>query len=635
MTSPPNQPAPDPSSAQVLARSHDASLRQLTPLLVWAVVFCDIGTSIYYVPGILYQQVGDAAPLFVAIALVGFVLLAWKYVEICWRHPEGGGVVNVASQAFNPRVGLIGGLLILVSYFVTSSISSLSGIVYLGSLFEVVDAHVVTLTVVSLAALAVLNVVGIRESARLSLFMGAAALAVNLALILITAFSVGPGEWGRMIERMFAEEGMTRRNLLIGYSSAWLAFSGLECISQLSPAMKLPLRVTANKGMWLLVGSILLTSPILTLFSVELLPDAVKADPAAQERFIVELAQLWGGWPVRIAVVATASSLLLFAANTAIIGGYHVFLALAEAHFMPEAITWRNRRFGTPHLAIVIATFVPMLVVLFAGRNLVLLGDLYAFGLLGAFVLTSLALDLVRWRERDRGPKFWLGLVATLMVVVAWFTSLMVKQTATIAGGLLVALGLLFAIGTQQKWFTDWLYDTPLVKRRARKAIAESESDLEEGEHEILSLAQAETVSKLYPSHTLGCLRARNDTLLQEALVREKGLGGSTVYALYIEERTGLFVRASDFDSPENTGALRPLLDAARQSDRQGMTLMPIWTVSYNAVEGIVRAAEALGVDAVMVGATQRSSVYHMIRGHVVNGLAKRLPAHIRLVLCG
>jgi hypothetical protein len=48
-----------------------------------------------------------------------------------------------------------------------------------------------------------------------------------------------------------------------------------------------------------------------------------------------------------------------------------------------------------------------------------------------------------------------------------------------------------------------------------------------------------------------------------------------------------------------------------------------------------VRAAEALGVDAVMVGVTQRSSVYHLIRGHVVNGLAKRLPAHIRLVLCG
>ena len=65
------------------------------------------------------------------------------------------------------------------------------------------------------------------------------------------------------------------------------------------------------------------------------------------------------------------------------------------------------------------------------------------------------------------------------------------------------------------------------------------------------------------------------------------------------------------------------------------MNLIPIWTVSYNAVEGMVRAAETLGVDAVMVGATQRSAVYNLIRGHVVNGLAKRLPPHIKMVLCG
>src|SRR5262245_12987249 len=105
------------ASTQVLARSHEASLRQLSPYLVWAVVFCDIGTSVYYVPGILYGQIGDAAPLFVFAALAGFLLLAWKYVEICWRHPEGGGVVSVAKAAFNPRWGLIGGLLICVDYF--------------------------------------------------------------------------------------------------------------------------------------------------------------------------------------------------------------------------------------------------------------------------------------------------------------------------------------------------------------------------------------------------------------------------------------------------------------------------------------------------------------------------------------
>jgi amino acid transporter len=613
----------------------ETSLRQLSPLLVWAVVFCDIGTSVYYVPGILYKQVGDAAPLFIAVALVGFVLLAQKYIEICWRYPEGGGVVNVASHAFTPRLGLLGGLLVSVSYFVTSAISTVSGVVYIGSVLPWFDEHIASVACLALVVLALVNIVGIRESAMLSLCMAGAALIVNVIVLSFTMLSLNPTTWGELIERAFTTHDMSPRNMLIGYSSAWLAFSGLESISQLSPAMKLPIQTTAKRGMKLVVATMLLTSPLLTLFSVELLPELIKADELKQERFISELAGAYGGLMLRISVVATAASLLLLAANTAIIGSYHVFLALADAHFLPEPLLLRNRRFGTPHFAILVATVVPILVIAITSRNLVLLGDLYAFGLLGAFVLTSLGLDMTRWRENERGPKFWLGVWATLMVVVAWFTCLMVKQDAAIFGSFLVAIGLLLAVGMQQKWFTDFLYNMPTFARRAREVIAESESELEAKDREVLSLAQAVALTQLYASHTLIALRAGNDSLVQEAILREKGLGGETIYAVYIEERTGLFVRSSDLDSPENKDAFRPLLDAARKAERQGMQLIPIWTVSYNAVEGLVRAAEALGVDAVMVGVTQRSAMYHLIRGHVVNGLAKRLPAHIKLVLCG
>lgn len=158
---------------------------------------------------------------------------------------------------------------------------------------------------------------------------------------------------------------------------------------------------------------------------------------------------------------------------------------------------------------------------------------------------------------------------------------------------------------------------------------------LEKGETEILSLAQAEEIVALYPSHTLIGMRSSNDSLLQEAILREKGLGGRNLYVVFVDERAGLFVRAADATDAVKRAAEVPLLDAVRKAERQGIQLFPIWTVSYNAVEGMVRAAEALGVDAVMVGASQRSAVYHLIRGHIVNGLAKRLPAHIKMVLCG
>ena len=122
---------------------NESAPRQLSALLVWAVVFCDIGTSVYYVPGILYGQVGSLAPLFVMVTTIGFVLLATKYTEICWRHPEGGGVVSIATEAFSPSVGVLGGMLIIVDYFLTSAISSVSGIHYLGSIFPAVENSVV------------------------------------------------------------------------------------------------------------------------------------------------------------------------------------------------------------------------------------------------------------------------------------------------------------------------------------------------------------------------------------------------------------------------------------------------------------------------------------------------------------
>ena len=172
-----------PTSGPDGARAPDVSLRQLTPLLVWAVVFCDIGTSLYYVPGVLYRSVGEVAPFFVWIGLVGFVLLAFKYVEICWRTPDGGGVVSVATQAFTPTAGAIGGLLITIGYFVTSAISSVAGIHYLGSVVPYFEEHVVALAVAILLLLAIVNTIGIRESAMLSLVMASAAVLVDLFVV--------------------------------------------------------------------------------------------------------------------------------------------------------------------------------------------------------------------------------------------------------------------------------------------------------------------------------------------------------------------------------------------------------------------------------------------------------------------
>ena len=613
----------------------DNHLRQLTPLLVWAVVFCDIGTSVYYVPGILYERVGNVAPIFVWIGLLGFVLLAAKYVEICWRKPDGGGVVNIAGEAFTPMIGALGGVLILVGYFMTSAISSVSGMHYLGTIVPAVEHNIVLWSVAALLLLAVVNFIGIRESAALSLVMAAAAIVVNLIVVVVTLFSAPDFHLPALQQNLALAKDLDLSTFLVGFSGAWLAFSGLESISQLSPAMKLPIKLSAKKGMRLVIVTMIATSPVLTLLAISLVPNEVK--DLNSERFVSELGGQFGGGWLKLSVVLTASSLLLFAANTAIIGSYHVFIALAEQGFMPTAVAARNRWFGTPTVGILLSTLIPIAVVLLAEGNMLLLGGLYAFGLLGAFLLSSAGLDVLRWRDGRRDWLFWSGVFTSVLVLIAWLVTMKVEGLATLLGVALVLVGVVAAVGTRRKWFSDLFYALPFVRRAMPERIHDVEEVIEADEKsDILSLSQAESLVSLYPGSTMVAVRGANAELIGEAINREKGFGGKALYVLYVEERTGLFVGGGDEfqPKPEGVQALKAAAAAAAVADKDFM-VVPVWTVSYNAVEGIARAAETLGVNAIMIGVSQRNSIWHLLRGHVLAGLTKRLPPGIRLLIYG
>jgi hypothetical protein len=53
--------------------------------------------------------------------------------------------------------------------------------------------------------------------------------------------------------------------------------------------------------------------------------------------------------------------------------------------------------------------------------------------------------------------------------------------------------------------------------------------------------------------------------------------------------------------------------------------MLPIWTISYDPVEGICRAAETLEVDTVFVAPTRRTWLYRLVRGNLAKRLKKAL----------
>jgi len=604
--------------------------RQLNWFLTWAVVFCDIGTSVYYVPGILYGHVKDATPFFVLLTTGGFILLSLKYIEISWRNPEGGGVVTITTKAFGPMWGCLGGMLITVDYFLTTAISAVAGFQYIGSAFPVLDAHIVPLACLGVGVLAALNIIGIRESAAVALVMACASFLVNLAVIGAAILEMDGSQWQAVIGKLGTGRNISSYELLVGFSSAWLAFSGLESISQLSPAMRLPLRRTTRWAMAAVMITMVVTAPVLTALSIGLLPEHLKATES--ERFISELGSIVGGLGIKLAVVLTASSLLLFAANTAIIGSYHVFLALVKGGFLPKIIAVRNIAFNTPYIAVVMATIVPVLVIFISRGEMKILGDMYAFGLLGAFVFSSLSLDAIRWRLGRRDLGFWLGVLTTAMVMVAWGVNLVEKQLATYFGGAVTLIGMITAVGVRRAWFVDLLVQIPFIQRLQARAYRASEGLVEEELKGLVTLAEAIEVKALYPASTLLAVRDESPRLIQEGIFRAKGKGESALYCIYVEEWPGLFAGETPH-VPNELGiqTLKTTLKAVREKQ---IEIIPIWAVSHNAAEAIANAAKALDVDSVIIGASRRSAFYHMLRGHVVKGLMKRLPRDCHLMIC-
>src|SRR5438067_4613826 len=242
----------------------------LGPLLCWAVVFADIGSSIYYVPGILYSTVGGLAGFFVLLTMGAFVLLTLKYAEVSQRFPEGGGVVSVAAQAINSWAGALGGMLILVSYFLTAAISCLSATQYFGVVIPAVLPGALWITIAVLVLLGILNWVGISESAKVSLIGALVAFGSDLAILWTVFTHLSLTEVFSLFQEVFAHERLTPTSVLVGFAGAFLAFSGLERISQLSPVMKTPRKQVIGMALFLVVLTIGLTSPLLTLLSTVL-----------------------------------------------------------------------------------------------------------------------------------------------------------------------------------------------------------------------------------------------------------------------------------------------------------------------------------------------------------------------------
>ncbi len=608
-------------------KSPTVKVHQLGWVLVFAIVYADIGTSVFYTPGILYGSIGNLATLAQFITTGVFVSIALKYVEICQRCPDGGGVVSIVREAFSALefLPLVGGAFITVDYFLTSAISGVSGLYYLSSLMPGTKDLVVTASMVLFLCLVLINMVGIKESASVTSTFATAEIVVTFLLLGVAYFYVAThaglswsGWWHSVVHPGIP---LTFGSIMIGYATTWLAYSGLESVAQISGSMKLPVRSTASTAMWWVIGTIAVITSPMTAAALYVLPDSVKQTQS--DSLLSALGFAVGGPFLGIAVVMAASVLLFMACNTAIVGNYHVNVRLSDLGFLPSFLRKRHPKLGTPYLSILISGLVPMVIIFITRANVDALGDLYNFGLLGTLSLSSLAIDKLRWRDGVRGFKFWTGAFTTLALLAAWVINMFHKPDALLFGGTIAAI----LVGTG-------VWHRIKASEKAEAAFAQAEctvADLPEASN-ILTLEEAIDAGVMESSPLMVALRYVNGKLLQDAAIYAKGMKRGNVYVVYVDEMPGLFLPNEIKPSAE---AQKVLVESCVYLEKLGVSGIPVWRMAEDAGYSIAEAAQQLGVQHVFVGSSQRTFFWRMVRGRMLKNLADRLPESADLIIVG
>jgi len=91
-------------------------------------------------------------------------------------------------------------------------------------------------------------------------------------------------------------------------------------------------------------------------------------------------------------------------------------------------------------------------------------------------------------------------------------------------------------------------------------------------------------------------------------------------------------VRGRWQDNPEACAILSMMLKLGAE---RGITVLPVYAVSEDTASTILDLAATMGVDYLIIGASQRTAMTKLLRGSVANNVAQALPESIRLIIYG
>jgi basic amino acid/polyamine antiporter, APA family len=396
--------------------------RVLTDNALFSSAYGNVGSSIYYALGLVAALALGLTPLVFVIAGILFALTAATYTEATTMYPEAGGSSSFARHAFNETVSFGAAWVQVMNFIITAAISALFVPHYLGFIWpalkeppgDIIGGAIVILL------LALLNIRGVREAARLNLIMAVTDLLTQIGLVLLGVFLVL--NFDTLIDNIHWGVAPSWNDLLIAVPVAMIAYTGIETVSNMSEeAIDAPKSVpSAMRKIVLAVVIIYAALPAIALSAlpVEQEPNGeyvtqlgqpeeeggFASDPVLGVVRAMDLGPLEG--PAEVYVGLLAATILLLAANAGMFGVSRLVYSMGQYQQVPKIVSRLHPRFRTPYIGIAGSSVVAALLLLGPAA---FLGSLYAAFAMLSFTVAHLAVIALRRRYPDaerpyRGP---------------------------------------------------------------------------------------------------------------------------------------------------------------------------------------------------------------------------------------
>jgi amino acid transporter len=177
---------------------------------------------------------------FVIAALI--VIVVSSYRETIRAYPGGGGAYIVSKENLGVYAGLVAGAALLIDYVLTVAVSVAAGVAAITSAVPVLFRFRIWLCVIAVAAIAVANLRGIRESGKIFAAPTYLFIVSVLGMIVYGAFGAIFDFIGEMPYEAHAPglEGVGLFLFLRAFAAGCTALTGVEAVSDGVPALKAP-----------------------------------------------------------------------------------------------------------------------------------------------------------------------------------------------------------------------------------------------------------------------------------------------------------------------------------------------------------------------------------------------------------